>query len=192
VLLCAAALLCSGAANVGAAEGPSSGSIAASSCPVASDARLAGDSKRTRFVLDLDKSIQFSRLCTRRSRTGWWWIFLRSVFNSLQKPASPGAVWSRHSAMGLVMPGGSRIVFRSDGPARIAKSYVLERLTINPPRLVLELGEEIDRTISSSRSPSKAGRSCGRASRMLQTHRRHEGPRPSPSPQDAMDLRPVW
>src|SRR5882672_8473609 len=31
-------------------------------------------------------------------RIGWWWIFLRSAFNFLPKPASPGAVWSRHSA----------------------------------------------------------------------------------------------
>lgn len=27
--------------------------------PVASDVRLAGDNKRTRFILDLDKNIQF-------------------------------------------------------------------------------------------------------------------------------------
>jgi N-acetylmuramoyl-L-alanine amidase len=59
VLLCAAALLCSGSGTAGAAEGPSSGSIASSNFPVASDARLAGDGKRTRFVLDLDRSIQF-------------------------------------------------------------------------------------------------------------------------------------
>jgi N-acetylmuramoyl-L-alanine amidase len=46
---------------------------------------------------------------------------------------------------GLVMPGGSRIVFDLTGPARIAKSYVLEAANGQPPRLVLEL-EEVDRT----------------------------------------------
>ena len=46
---------------------------------------------------------------------------------------------------GLVMPGGSRIVFDLTGPARIANSYVLDAANGQPPRLVLEL-EEVDRT----------------------------------------------
>ena len=40
---------------------------------------------------------------------------------------------------GLVMPGGSRIVFDLTGPAKIAKSYVLDAANGQPPRLVLEL-----------------------------------------------------
>ena len=43
------------------------------------------------------------------------------------------------------MPGGSRIVFDLTGPAKIAKSYVLEAANGQPSRLVLEL-EETDRT----------------------------------------------
>jgi N-acetylmuramoyl-L-alanine amidase len=43
------------------------------------------------------------------------------------------------------MPGGSRIVFDLTGPAKIAKSYLLEAANGQPPRLVLEL-EEVDRT----------------------------------------------
>ena len=63
-LLCVAALLCAPAIAPSAAEAPAlnpapAGPAVASSFPVASEARLAGDSKRTRFVLDLDKSIQF-------------------------------------------------------------------------------------------------------------------------------------
>src|SRR5436190_491252 len=62
-LLCAAALLCSGTAAVSATEGPSqnpaAGPAVAANFPVASDARLAGDRKQTRFVLDLDRPIQF-------------------------------------------------------------------------------------------------------------------------------------
>jgi N-acetylmuramoyl-L-alanine amidase len=46
---------------------------------------------------------------------------------------------------GLVMPGGSRIVFDLTGPARIANSYVLDAANGQPPRLVLEL-EQVDRT----------------------------------------------
>jgi len=49
-LVCAAALLCSHAAPVGAAEDQSPTPAAAPTFPVASGARLAGDSKQTRFV----------------------------------------------------------------------------------------------------------------------------------------------
>src|SRR6202043_266744 len=45
----------------------------------------------------------------------------------------------------LVMPGGSRIVFDLTGPARIAKSYVLEAANGQPPRLGLGV-EQVDRT----------------------------------------------
>ena len=63
-LLCAAALLCTPAIAPSAAEAPPpnpapAGPAAALDFPIASDARLAGDGKQTRFVLDLDKTIQF-------------------------------------------------------------------------------------------------------------------------------------
>ena len=59
-LLCAAALCCADVCPAGAAEGAVvSRRSPASGFPVASDARLAGDAKQTRFVLDLDKTIQF-------------------------------------------------------------------------------------------------------------------------------------
>jgi len=144
VLLCAAALLCSGAADVGAAEGPSSSSIASSSFPVASDARLAGDSKRTRFVLDLDKSVQFRAFALADP----YRVVVDIPQVSFQLPPEAGITGRgliKAFRYGLVMPGGSRIVFDLTGPARIAKSYVLDAANDQPPRLVLEL-EEIDRT----------------------------------------------
>jgi len=58
-LVCAAALLCLKPAAVGAVAGESSKPVAAPSFPIASGARLAGDAKQTRFVLDLDKATQF-------------------------------------------------------------------------------------------------------------------------------------
>jgi len=144
VLLCAAALLCSGAANFGAAEEPSSGSIASSSFPVASDARLAGDSKRTRFVLDLDRSVQFRAFALADP----YRVVVDIPQVSFQLPPEAGVTGRglvKAFRYGLVMPGGSRIVFDLTGPARIAKSYVLDAANDQPPRLVLEL-EEIDRT----------------------------------------------
>jgi N-acetylmuramoyl-L-alanine amidase len=47
-------LACADARLVGATEGPLP-PAATSSFPTASDARLAGDAKQTRFILDLDQ-----------------------------------------------------------------------------------------------------------------------------------------
>ena len=67
---------------------------------------------------------------------------------NFQLPAGTGAAGRgliKAFRYGLVMPGGSRIVFDLTGPARIANSYMLEAANGQPPRLVLEL-EEVDRT----------------------------------------------
>ncbi len=142
VLLCAAALLCSVSAIVGAAESPSA--IAASDIPVASDVRLAGDGRQTRFILDLDKKIQFRAF----PLADPYRVVVDIPQVSFQLPASVGTTGRgliKAFRYGLVMPGGSRIVFDLTGPARIANSYVLDAANGQPPRLVLEL-EEVDRT----------------------------------------------
>ncbi|WP_029582898.1 N-acetylmuramoyl-L-alanine amidase [Bradyrhizobium sp. URHD0069] len=143
-VLCAAALLCSDVTAVSAAESPSATPVAASNFPIASAARLAGDSKQTRFVLDLDKTIQFRAFALADP--------YRAVLDlpqvTFQLPAGAGTGGRglvKAFRYGLVMPGGSRIVFDLTGPAKIAKSYVLDAANGQPPRLVLEL-EEVDRT----------------------------------------------
>ncbi|MDH8415382.1 AMIN domain-containing protein, partial [Klebsiella pneumoniae] len=40
---------------------------------------------------------------------------------------------------GLVMPGGSRVVFDLTGPAKIEKTYVIDPANGQPARLVVEL-----------------------------------------------------
>lgn len=143
-LLCAAALLCSGATRVGAVDDPPSGPIAAPNFPVASDVRLAGDAKQTRFVLDLDKSIQFRAFALADP----YRVVVDLPQVSFQLPAAAGTAGRgliKAFRYGLVMPGGSRIVFDLTGPARIANSYVVDAANGQPPRLVLEL-EEVDRT----------------------------------------------
>jgi len=189
VLLCAAALLCSGATNVGAAEGPSSGSIASSSFPVASDARLAGDSKRTRFVLDLDKSVQFRAFALADP----YRVVVDIPQVSFQLPPEAGITGRglvKAFRYGLVMPGGSRIVFDLTGPARIAKSYVLDAANDQPPRLVLEL-EEIDRTnfvqsLAVESRPQLRPAIADAADPIVAMKAAAE-----PRPADAVDLRPV-
>jgi N-acetylmuramoyl-L-alanine amidase len=143
-LVCAAALLCSHALPVGAAEDQSPTLAAAPTFPVASGARLAGDSKQTRFVLDLDKTIRFSAFALADP----YRVVVDMPQVSFQLATGIGAAGRgliKAFRYGLVMPGGSRIVFDLTGPAKIANSYVLEAANGQPPRLVLEL-EQVDRT----------------------------------------------
>ena len=148
VLLCTAALLCSGGV-IRAVEGASSSPIGTSnvpvaSIPVASDVRLAGDAKQTRFVLDLDRTIQFRAFALADP----YRVVVDIPEVSFRLPAGAGTAARgliKAFRYGLVMPGGSRIVFDLTGPARIANSYVLDAANGQPPRLVLEF-EEVDRT----------------------------------------------
>jgi N-acetylmuramoyl-L-alanine amidase len=126
------------------AEGQPANPVAASNFPIVSDARLAGDAKQTRFVLDLDKTIRFRAFALADP----YRVVMDIPQVSFQLPAGTGAAGRglvKAFRYGLVMPGGSRIVFDLTGPAKIANSYVLEAANGQPPRLVLEL-EEIDRT----------------------------------------------
>ena len=149
-LVCAAALLCSDVTLVGAAsivdpaEGPSAAPVAASDFPVAADARLAGDGKQTRFVLDLDKTIPFRAFALPDP----YRVVVDIPQVDFRLAAGTGATGRgliKAFRYGMVMPGGSRIVFDLTGPARIAHSYVLDAANGQPPRLVLEF-EEVDRT----------------------------------------------
>ncbi len=118
--------------------------VAASSFPIASDARLAGDAKQTRFVLDLDKPVQFRAFALADP----YRVILdlpQVSFRLAADIGSAGRGLVKSFRYGLVMPGGSRIVFDLTGPAKVAKSYVLEAANGQPARLVLEL-EEVDRT----------------------------------------------
>ena len=143
-LVCAAALLCSDVTIAGVTEGQSSGTMAASNFAIASDARLAGDARQTRFVLDLDKTIQFRAFALADPYRVV--VDLPQVdFRLAADIGSAGRGLVKAFRYGLVMPGGSRIVFDLTGPARVANSYVLEAANGQPPRLVLEL-EQVDRT----------------------------------------------
>jgi N-acetylmuramoyl-L-alanine amidase len=120
------------------------GSIATPTYPVASDVRLAGDGKQTRFVLDLDKSISLRAF----PLADPYRIVIDIPQISFQLPPGAGTAGRgliKAFRYGLVMPGSSRIVFDLTGPAKIAHSHVLDAANGQPPRLVLEL-EEVDRT----------------------------------------------
>ena len=121
----------------GVASAPSSG------IPTAVDARLAGDAKQTRFVLDLDRAITFRAF----TLSDPYRVVIDIPQVSFHLPAGTGAQGRglvKAFRYGMVMPGGSRIVIDLTGPARVANSYVLDQANGQPPRLVLEL-EEVDR-----------------------------------------------
>jgi len=117
---------------------------AAANFPLVSDARLAGDSRQTRFIMDLDKPVQFRAFALADP----YRVVIDLPQMNFQLPTGLGATGRglvKAFRYGLVMPGGSRIVFDLNGPAKIAKSYILEAANGQPPRLVLEL-EQADRT----------------------------------------------
>jgi N-acetylmuramoyl-L-alanine amidase len=137
-------LLCLDSGCVRAANVDPPVPVAASMFPIASDARLAGDSKQTRFILDLDQKVQFRAF----PLADPYRVVVDIPQVNFQLPAAAGSAGRglvKAFRYGLVMPGGSRLVFDLTGPARIANSYVLDAANGQPPRLVIEL-EETDRT----------------------------------------------
>lgn len=112
--------------------------------PVASDARLAGDEKQTRFILDLDKKVDLRAFTLANP--------YRAVVDipqvSFRLPVGTGSSGRgliKAFRYGMVMPGASRMVFDLTGPAKINKAYVLDAANGQPPRLILEL-VAVDRT----------------------------------------------
>jgi N-acetylmuramoyl-L-alanine amidase len=143
-LLCAAALPCADAIAITATEGQPPPPVAVAVFPIATDARLAGDSKQTRFVLDLDKTIPFRAFALADPYR--MVVDIPQVdFRLASGTGVAGRGLIKAFRYGLVMPGGSRIVFDLTGPAKVANSYVLDAANGQPPRLVLEF-QEVDRT----------------------------------------------
>jgi N-acetylmuramoyl-L-alanine amidase len=145
-LVCAAAMLCLqpvASRAAGAAGNDSARPEVARAFPIASGARLAGDEKRTRFVLDLDQSIQLRAFALADP----YRVIVDLPQTTFQLAADTGATGRglvKAFRYGLVMPGGSRIVFDLTGPARIQTAQVLDAANGQPARLVLEL-EAVDR-----------------------------------------------
>lgn len=138
-LLCGAALLCSGLTFVSAEE-QAPAATTAPAYPIASDARLAGDSRQTRFILDLDKTIPFRAFAL----SDPYRLIIDIPQVDFRLPPGTGVAGRglvKAFRYGLVMPGGSRIVFDLTGPARITNSTMLDSANGQPPRLVLELEE---------------------------------------------------
>lgn len=131
-------MLCLAATTSLAVESQPAQPAVATSYPIASDVRIAGDDKQTRFILDLDRKIDVRAFALADP----YRIILDVPQVSFQLAPGTGQTGRgliKAFRYGLVMPGGSRIVFDLTGPARIEKTFVLDAANGQPSRLIVEL-----------------------------------------------------
>ncbi|PZA11849.1 N-acetylmuramoyl-L-alanine amidase [Rhodopseudomonas palustris] len=146
LVACAAALFCLTPAAVVAATAEPAASAAvpvAASFPTVSDARVAGDDKQTRLIVDFDQKVPLRAFALADPYRVV--IDLPQINFRLPKGAGEdGRGLIKAFRYGLVMPGGSRIVLDLTGPVKIAKTEMLDPANGQPARLVIDL-ETIDR-----------------------------------------------
>jgi len=106
--------------------------------PVATDVRLGGDERQTRFVVDLTRKIDLAAFTLADPYRVV--IDLPEVtFKLPDKAGDQPRGLVKAFRYGLVMKGGSRIVLDTAGPVRVNKAFVLAAAEGQPARLVLDL-----------------------------------------------------
>jgi len=122
-----------------AADRPAAPPVPSSdSFPVATDARLGGDETQTRFVMDFSRKIDL-RAFTLADPYRVVIDIPQVVFQLPPKAGESGRGLIKAFRFGLVMQGGSRLVFDLAKPARIEKAFVVDPTESAPARLVLDL-----------------------------------------------------
>ncbi|MGZ5803706.1 MAG: N-acetylmuramoyl-L-alanine amidase [Xanthobacteraceae bacterium] len=116
---------------------------AAEGFPVATDFRLGGDAKHTRFIIDLSRKIDV-RAFTLADPFRVVVDLPQVAFQLPPRAGEHGRGLVKAFRFGLVMPGGSRIVLDTSGPVRVEKAFVLDPADGLPARLVLDLAS-VDR-----------------------------------------------
>jgi N-acetylmuramoyl-L-alanine amidase len=125
-----------------AAEGPARGAPG-DSYPVATDVRLAGDEAQTRFVMDLSRKIDLHAF----TLADPYRVIVdipEVTFQLPPKAGDSGRGLIKAFRYGVMMPGGSRMVFDVTKPVRIDNAYIVDATDSAPARLVLDLAP-IDR-----------------------------------------------
>jgi N-acetylmuramoyl-L-alanine amidase len=108
------------------------------SYPVATDVRLGGDEGQTRFILDLSRKIDLHAF----TLADPYRVVLdipEVIFKLPPKAGESGRGLIKAFRFGLMMEGGSRIVFDVTKPVRIDKAFVMDAAASDPARLVLVL-----------------------------------------------------
>jgi N-acetylmuramoyl-L-alanine amidase len=125
-------------AGIGLAAAALAAPASADSFPVATDARLGGDDTQTRFVLDLSRKIDL-HVFTLADPYRVVVDIPQVTFRLPPKTGETGRGLIKAFRFGLVMPGGSRIVFDAVKPVRVDKAFVIDPADGAPARLVLDL-----------------------------------------------------
>jgi N-acetylmuramoyl-L-alanine amidase len=106
--------------------------------PVATDARLAGDDKQTRLVVDLTRKVDL-RAFTLPDPYRVVIDIPEVTFRLAPHTGEHGRGLVKAFRYGLVMPGGSRIVIDGTGPVRVLKAFVVDPIDDEPARMVVDL-----------------------------------------------------
>ena len=135
VLSAALLALCVTAA---AATGRPGAAIAAESLPEATAVRLGGNDADTRFVMDLTRKIDLHAF-TLADPYRVVVDIPQVTFKLPPQAGQSGRGLIKAFRYGLMMEGGSRIVFDVTKPVRVEKAYVMDAAAGDPARLVLDL-----------------------------------------------------
>src|SRR5579872_6427407 len=98
---------------------------ATESYPVATEVRLGGDDSQTRFVMDLSRKIEL-RAFTLADPYRVVIDIPEVTFQLAPKAGETGRGLIKAFRYGLMMPGGSRMVFDLAKPVRIEKAFVVD------------------------------------------------------------------
>jgi len=123
-----------------AAEGVIARALAATaeSPVVATNMRIGGDDKQTRFVVDLNRKIDVAAF----TLADPYRVVVDLPQTTFSLPPNAGEQARglvKAFRYGLIMQGGSRIVLDTKGPVRLDKAFVLDATENQPARLVLDL-----------------------------------------------------
>jgi N-acetylmuramoyl-L-alanine amidase len=133
--------------------------VAPPSFPVATEVRLGGDAKQTRIVVDLTRKVDL-RAFTLADPYRVVLDLPQVTFQLPPKIGEQGRGLVKAFRYGLVMLGGSRMVFDTSAPVRIEKAYSLDASEQWPARLVIDLAvtdrDSFRAAALQSRQPSAA------------------------------------
>ena len=117
--------------------------------PSASSVAISGDGKLTRFSLDLDRKIPVRAYALVNPAR----VVVDLPQVNFQLPSDSSRISKgliKAFRYGLVMPGGSRVVFDLAGPATIAQARIEDAVAGQPDRLVVELRASDETTFAKS------------------------------------------
>ncbi len=115
---------------------PTQSTSSISPLPIATAARFAGDSKQTRFILDLDGKVPLRAFAIGNPQRVV--IDVPQLDFRIGEDVAPRGL-VKAFRYGLVMPGASRIVFDLAKSARIKNAEVIDAASGQPARLIVDL-----------------------------------------------------